>query len=188
MTSDLNYFLSILNAAPNLFRLDLPFNYLLRFFEDQQICHLLDRRITSLSIFANDPGSSLVTLNDEHIPVIASAFSRLCDLLVNFAHLPFSAAIIPKEDSPDTLLKQNVSTQLCEQKHKVISPGSSESMLLCLLTKFKERRFLSLCIDAKFIEEIKTDTEQWLRNNTILREQQFKAVYYNKLNQLYIWM
>ncbi|CAF4460758.1 unnamed protein product, partial [Rotaria sp. Silwood2] len=79
ISSDLNHFSFLLNVAPNIFRLDLPFDYLWQFIENQQIRHLLGQRITSLSILENVTKPSLVTLNEEHISIIASTFFRLCD-------------------------------------------------------------------------------------------------------------
>jgi hypothetical protein len=187
MPSDLNHLSFILNAAPNLFRLDLPFNYLLKLFEDQQICHLLDQRITSLSVGSISDLSS-ATLSEEHISIIVSTFSRLSDLYVSLEHLPCSTATVSKENIVDDSLVENASVQSCEQKYEVVQPFSSEWMLLYLLTKFKEHRLVGLCVDGKFLEEIKTDTQQWLRNNSILCELQFKAVYNKEMDQLLIWM
>jgi hypothetical protein len=185
--SDLNHFSSILNAAPNLCRLDLPFGNLMRLIEDQQICHILGQRITSLCIFGNESNSSLPTLKEEHIPIIAAAFSGVRDIYVNVIHLPCSTTIISNEDILEGSFL-NLSVQSCEQKNEIISPFSSESMLLCILTKFKEHRLIALCIDGLFVEKIKTDPEQWLRTNTILSEQQFEAAFHSDLNRLLIWM
>jgi hypothetical protein len=168
--------------------LDLPFGHLLRLIEDQQICHLLGQRITSLYILKNESNSSLVTLNEEHIPIIASALFRVHDMYVNVKHLPCSTTLLSNEDILEDSFLQNLSGQLYQEKDEDVLPCSSESMLLCLLTKFKEHRLISLCINGEFFEKIKTDTEQWLRANTILCEQQFKAVFNIELNQLIIWM
>ena len=183
MTSDLNYFSSILNAAPNLFRLDMSFNYLLKLFEDQKMCHLFNQRITSLSILPNDHDTSSTTLSEEHIPVIASTFSRLRDLYINFKHLPCSKAIPSKEDDLDDTMDQSD-----QQKYKVISTDSSESFLVCLLANFKEHQLISLAADGQFDVELKTDVEQWLRNNTVICEQLFSAVFDKILDEVHIWM
>jgi len=188
MPSDLNYFSFIFNAAPNLFRLDLSFGHLLRLIEDQQICHILGQRITSLSIDKNESNSSLVNFNEEHVPIIASVFSRLRDMYVDITHLTCSTTIVSSKDSLEGSFLQSLFGQSCQQKDEVILPLSSESMLLCLLTTFKEHKFISLCVDGLFLEKIKTDTEQWLQTNTILCEQQFKAVFNIELNRLLIWM
>lgn len=168
--------------------MDLPFDYLLKLIEDQQTCHLLGQRITSLSICENETRPSLVTLNEEHIPIIASVFFRIRDLYVNLTHLPRSTTIVSNENIPEDSMVQNLSVQTNQQKYEVVSPLSSESMLLCLLTKFKKHRLIGLCIDGQFLEEIKTNTEQWLRDNTILREQQFEAVFIIELNRILIYM
>jgi hypothetical protein len=180
---DLNYFSSILNAAPNLFRLDMSFNYLLKLFEDQQMCYLFNQRITSLSIFSDYLDSLSAPLSEEHIPVIASTFSRLRDLYVNFEHLPCNTTVASEEDDlVDTL------DQSGQQKYEVISSGSSESFLVCLLANFKEHQLISLSADGRFGAEIKTDAEQWLRNNTVICEQLFSAVYDRIMDQVHIWM
>ena len=159
--------------------MDLPFDYLLKLIEDQQTCHLLGLRITSLNINKNETSSSLGTVNEEHIPIIAFVFPRIGDLYVDLTHLLCSRTIISNEN----ILKDPMAGN-----YGVISPSSSESMLLCLLTQFKEHRLISLCVDGQFLEELKTDTEQWLRDNTILHDQQFKAVPNNEMNRLLIWM
>jgi hypothetical protein len=188
MLSDLNYFSFIFNAAPNLFRLDISFDQLLRLIEDQQISHILGQRITSLCILKNGSNSSSVKFNEEHVPIIASALSRLQDMYVDIIHLPCSTTIVSSEDSLEGSFLQNLFGQSCQQKDEVILPFSSESMLLCLLTKFKEHKLISLCVDGLFLEKIQTDAEQWLRTNTILCEQQFKAVFNIELKRLLIWM
>jgi hypothetical protein len=166
----------------------LPFNYLSKLLEDQHISNLLEQRITTLCIYPNDPNSSSVTLNEEHIPIIASVFSRLCDLYVNLSHLPSITTTVSNENTFDDTLAQTVSIQSIQHKNEVISLDSSESMLIRVLKEFKEHRLFALCIDGQFLEEIKTNAEQWLRNNTILCEQLFNAAFNNELNRLLIWM
>jgi hypothetical protein len=145
--------------------------------EDQQICQILGQRITSLCIFANEANSALITINEEHVPIIASIFPRVRDLYVNITHLSSSTTKISNEDISEG-----------SQKDEVISPLSSESMLLCLLTNFKAHQFIGLCIDGHFLEQLKTDTEQWLRDKTILCEQKFQAAFNSELKRLLIWM
>jgi hypothetical protein len=166
----------ILNAAPNLFRLDLPFDYLLKLFEDQQICHLLGQRITSLSIKKNDTKPSLITLKKGHIPIIASVFCGVRDLFVDLEHLSRDATIVSKENIVE------------DPVVGVVAPFSSESVLLCLLEQFRKHKLIGLSIDGQFFEEIKTNTEQWLRDNTMLCQQKFKAVFSSEWNRLLIWL
>ncbi|CAF1497717.1 unnamed protein product [Rotaria sordida] len=177
--SDLDHFLLILNAASNLFRLDMPIDYLLQLMEDQQITDLLRQRIMSLSILGTDTPRSTINLKEEHIPTIASVFSRLCDLYVDITHPPLNTQICSEE---------NLSLQSYEQNSEVISPLSSQSMILCLLKEFKEYKLIGLCIDGNFDERLKTNAEQWLRIHTNLCEQQFEAIFNNELNRLLTWM
>ncbi len=187
--SDLNYFSIILNAAPNLFDLDLPFDHLLKLIEEPQICSILNQQITALCIEENEANSSLEKLNEKHMPMIASALSRVRDLYANIMHLPSSTTkISTSEDILQDSFLQDLLTQSNQREDEVILPLSSESMLLCLLTTFKERKLTALCIDGHFLEKLKTDTEQWLRANTNLGEQQFLAAFNGQLNRLLIWM
>jgi len=156
--------------------LDLPFDYLLKLLEDQQICHLLGQRITSLSIKKNDTKPSLITLKKGHIPIIASVFCGVRDLFVDLEHLSRDATIVSKENIlEDPLIG-------------FVAPFSSESVLLCLLEQFRKHKLIGLIIDGQFLEEIKTNTEQWLRDNTMLCQQKFKAVFSSEWNRLLIWM
>jgi hypothetical protein len=187
--SDGNYFSIILNALPNLFDLGLPSDHLLKLIEEPQICSILNRRITALSIFENEADSSLEKLNKKHLPMIASALSRVRGLYANIMHLPSSTTkISTSEDILEDSFQQNLLTQSNQREDEVILPLSSESMLLCLLTTFKEGKLTALCIDGHFLEKLKTDTEQWLRANTNLGEQQFLAAFNGELNRLLIWM
>ncbi|CAF2926587.1 unnamed protein product [Rotaria sp. Silwood2] len=186
--SDLNHFSFILNAAPNLFRLDLPFDYLWLFMENQQIRYLLGQRITSLCIFENSAKSSSVTLNEEHIPIIASTFFRVHDLYADLTHLQNSTTIISNDSLLEDSIGQSLSVQSCQKKSEVISPCSSESMVVCLLTELKEHKLVGLCITGQFCEKIQTDANQWLQCNTVLCEQQFEATFSNELHRLLIWM
>jgi hypothetical protein len=191
--SDLHYFSIILNALPNLFRLDLSIDYLLRLIEEPQICSILDQRITSLCIFEHGVNASPEKLNEKHLPIIASALSRICDLYVNIMHLPSSKNKIStsSEDIFAGSFLQDLfaqSSQPQDDEDEVIWPLSTESMLLYLLTTFKEHKLISLCVDGHFLEKIETDTEQWLQANTNLGEQKFKAAFNSELNRLLIWM
>ncbi len=187
--SDLSYFSIILNALPNLFRLDLSMSYLSKLIEEPQICSILNQRITALCIFENEANSSLEKLNEKHMPMIASALSRVRDLYANIMHLPSSTTkISTSEDILQDSFLQELLTQSDQREDEVILPLSSESMLLCLLKTFKERKLTALCIDGHFLEKLKTDTEQWLRANTNLGEQQFLAAFNGQLNRLLIWM
>jgi hypothetical protein len=69
-----------------------------------------------------------------------------------------------------------------------IMPLSMESMILCLLSKFKEHKLISLCVDIDPSEKIKTNAKQWLQDKTILREQQFDDKFNEELKRLLIWM
>jgi hypothetical protein len=165
LTIDVDHLSFIFIAAPNLLRLDLPSDCLIRLLENQQMCHLLQQRIMSLAIL-NATESSQVTFNEEHILLIASNLTRLRDLYVDLKHLPASTATTSNE----------------------IMPLSMESIVICLLSKFKEHKFISLCVDIHPSDKIKTDAKQWLQENTILCEQQFDAKFDGELNRLFIWM
>ncbi len=183
--SDLSYFSIILNALPNLFRLDLSMAYLSKLIKEPQICSLLNQRITSLCIFENEPNSSFEKLNEKHLPMIASALSRVRDLQTDIMHLSSSATRISiSEDS----FQQDLLTESGQEEVGTILPLSSESMLLCILTTFNEHKLTALCIDGHFINEVETDTEQWLRMNTNLGKQPFQAAYHKEVNRLLIWM
>ncbi|CAF1153692.1 unnamed protein product [Rotaria sordida] len=189
ISSDLNHFSFLLNVAPNIFRLDLPFDYLWQLIENEQTRYLLSQRITSLSILENVTKPSLVTLNEEHIPIIASTFFRLCDLYVNLTHLSPSKTVVSNDN---TILHkftiQSLSIPSKQQTHEVVSPCSSESMIVCLLTEFKEHKLVGLCITGQFFEKINTNAKQWLQHNTVLCEQQFEAIFNKMLHRLLIWM
>jgi hypothetical protein len=121
--------------------------------------------------------------------MIASALSRVHDLYVNIMFLPSSKTkISTREDIFEGSFLQDLFTQSNQREDEIISPLSSESMLLCLLTTFKEHKLTALCVDGYFLEEIETDTEQWLKVNTNLGEQQFQAAFHSELNRLLIWM
>ncbi len=182
---DLNYFFIIFNAVPNLFHIQLCIDHLLKLIEDLQICSILRQRLTSIAISQNDETDrSSVKLNEKHIPIIASALPRIRYIYFNILHLPCSTTQI----SSKNILEDSSVQSSNQQKDEIISPLSSESMLLCLLTTFREHKLISLCVEGQFLEKIKTDTEQWLQVNTILGEQQFNAVFDNELNRLLIWM
>ncbi len=66
--------------------MDLPLAHLMRLIEDQQICHILGQRITSLCIFGNESNSLLLTLKEDHIPIIAAALSGVRDVYFNVTH------------------------------------------------------------------------------------------------------
>ncbi len=184
--SDLSYFSIILNALPNLFRLDLSMAYLSKLIKEPQICSLLNQRITSLCIFENEPNSSFEKLDEKHLPMIASALSRVRDLYTNIMHLSSSTTSI--SISEDSFQQDLLAESSQEEVGTIISPLSSESMLLCILTTFNEHKLTGLCIDGHFIDAIETDTEQWLRANTNLGKQSFQAAYRKELNRLLIWM
>ena len=163
-----NYCSIILHALPNLFRLDLSFACLLRLFEDPSICSLLSQRILSLCIAGNETNSTVRRLSEVDLPMIASVFSRVNGIYFDINHLISSPS---KMSSEDTVL-----------------PLSSESFLLCALKTFQAHSLLGLCIDGHFNEDIQTDTEQWLRKNSILAEQRSAASFDRILNRLFIWM
>ncbi|CAF4370673.1 unnamed protein product [Rotaria sp. Silwood2] len=186
--SDLHLFSFILNAAPNLFRLDLPFDCLWKLLEDQQTHNLFGQRITSLNIYKNATETSMTTVNEEHIPIIASVFPRVRDFYVDVTHLASSTTMNSNENTLEHTAVENSSVESIQQKHEVVSTLSSESMLLFLFKQFKQHKLTGLYIDGHFLEEIKTNTEQWLRNNSVLCEQQFKAVYSSEWSRILIWM
>ena len=167
--STTNYYSIILHALPNLFRLDLSFACLLRLFEDPSICSLLSQRILSLCIVENDVSSTASNISEEHLPLIASVFSRVGDIYFGINHLVSSSSKMSSEE-------------------EIISPSSCESFLLCLLKTFQKHSLFALCIDGKFNDEIKTNAEQWLRTNSILAGQRFAAVFDKELDRLLIWM
>ncbi|CAF1221377.1 unnamed protein product [Rotaria sp. Silwood1] len=186
--SGLNHFAVILNAAPNLFRLGLSFECLWHLIGNPQICLLLGQRITSLAIYNNATDPSSVTLNEEHIPIIASTFFRVCYLYANLTHLPKSTTILSNDDIFENFTTQNLSAQSCEQEYQVISPCSSESMVVCLLAQFKEHRLVGVGIDGEFSEYLQKKAKQWLQDNTVLCGQEFEAVFNDELDRLLIWM
>jgi hypothetical protein len=168
--------------------LDLSFNHLLKIIENPEICHVLGQHITSVCIFGNEYNSSLLTVKEEHIPIIASTFPRVNDIYINIMHLPCSTAIQSNEDILQGSFLQTLFIGSNEYIDEIILPLSSESMLLCILNNFKEHNLIALCIDGSFVEMIQTDPEQWLRSNTILSKQRFKAFFHSELNRLLIWM
>ncbi len=189
MPSDLNYFSIIFNALPNLFQLNLPFDHLLKLIEEPQICSILNQRITSLSIEDNQEDPAGEKLNEQHIWMIASAFSRVRDLYVNIMHLQSSEVIRWANESDFEHLYERILLRgSSEEEIGPILSLSSESMLLCILTAFNEHKLTALCVDGHFINEVETDTEQWLRVNTNLGKQPFQAAYHKEVNRLLIWM
>lgn len=186
--TDLNHFLLILHATPNLFRLDLSLSHLLKLIENPQICSILAQHITSLCILGNEFSSSTITINETYIPFIASALPRVDDIYMNIMHLPCSTAILSTEDILEGSFLQSLYGETSEFKDDIISVNSSESLLLCILKHFNKNNLIALCIDGVFVEKIKTDPEQWLQTNTILSKQRFKAVFRNESNRLLIWM
>ncbi len=184
---DVDYLSLIFIAAPNLFRLDVPFNYLMMLLENQQMCDLLRQRITSISI-DNATDSSEVTLNENHIPIIATTFTHLRYLYVDLAHLLPSTQIISNKDVSGDSIIQPLPPESCLPKCKTIVPHSTESMILCLLTEFKEHKLVSLCVGGRFYEMIESNAKEWLQDHTILGGQRFDAVFMRELKQLFIWM
>jgi hypothetical protein len=81
---DLHHMSTILLAAPNLFRLDLNYNTLLLFLDNENICSLLQQRITALTI-NNMPSSP--TNAQEHIARIARIFLHLRHLYIDMRSL-----------------------------------------------------------------------------------------------------
>lgn len=81
---DLHHISTILLAAPNLFRLDLNYNTLLLLLENENICSLLQQRITALTI-NNVPSSP--TNAPEHIARIALIFLHLRHLYIDMRSL-----------------------------------------------------------------------------------------------------
>ena len=120
---DLDCFSLILAAAPNLIRVDLPFDCLINFLEIEQMRHLLVKRIESMSILQATV-SSQITINEEHIRIIASYFRYLPDLFVALKHLQASTTIESNE----------------------IEPSSMESMILSLLSQFKRHKLSAFCV------------------------------------------
>ena len=159
--------------------------YLSKLIEHPQICSVLNQRITSLCIFENEQNSTFEKLNETHLPIIASSLSRIRDLYINIMHLSSSTTNISiSEDS----FQQDLLAESSLEEVGPISPSSSESMLLCLLTTFKQHKLIALCVDGHFLDEIETNAEQWLRANTHLNEQKFQAAYHKNLDRLLIWM
>jgi hypothetical protein len=81
---DLHHMSTILQAAPNLFRLDLNYNTLLLLLDDKDICLLLQQRITALTI--NNMSSSSNSAK-KHITRIASIFLHLRHLYIDMRSL-----------------------------------------------------------------------------------------------------
>jgi hypothetical protein len=162
---DVDHLLSILIVAPNLYQLDLPSDCLIHLLENQQVCRTLGQQIMSLNIY-KATNSSQLNLTEQHILLIASIFTSVRDLYVDLKHLSSNETIISNE-----------TTSL-----------SVESMLLCLLSKFKEHKLISLCVDIAPFEKIQADAKQWLQDNTILGEQKFDASFNVNLKRLIIWM
>ncbi|CAF3124977.1 unnamed protein product [Rotaria socialis] len=186
--SDLDHFLLVLTAAPNICRLDLPFDLLWQLIDNQQIRHILGHRITSLSILENATKSSLVTLQQEHIPIISSAFFRVYDIYANLAHLTHNTTVVSTKNILDECGVENLVTQLDHEKSEVFSSSSTDSMLVSLLAEFKHHKLTGLCITGEFSENIKVNTKHWLKHNTILNGQEFEAIFCDELHRLLIWM
>jgi hypothetical protein len=127
--SDDDHLSFIFNAALKLFRLNLPFYFLMRLLENEQMCYLLRQCITVLGIL-NENQSSQITFSEEHIPIIASTFTRLCELFIDLTHLPPNMRIALGEDVSRKLAIQNFFFKLSQQ-------NSMDSMILSLLTGFK---------------------------------------------------
>ncbi|CAF1136777.1 unnamed protein product [Adineta ricciae] len=154
-------FSSIFFSAPNLIRLDLPCDYLLNLLEKQPMRDLLGQRIKSLVVLDATRASS-VKLTEENVHLIAMTFTNLCDVYVDVTHLTSTS--------------------------NEIVPSSMESMVIRLLSEFMPRKLISLVVDIQPSEEIKTNSKQWLYENTILRHQLFDADFNKELNRLIIWM
>ncbi|UJR32407.1 hypothetical protein I4U23_019869 [Adineta vaga] len=164
-TIDFDQLSMIFFAAPNLFRLDLPCDFLLHLLENQQIRDTLGRSVKSLVILDATKTSS-IKLNEEHVRFIASTFTNLSDIYVDVTHLTSNAVTDSNE----------------------IMPGSMESMIVCLLSKFISQKLISLVVDIQPSEEMKTNSKEWLYKHTILHQQLFDADYNTELNRLIIWM
>lgn len=180
----------ILNAASNIFRLDLPFDNLWQLITSQQVCNLLGQRITSLSIFQQQDTTkqSITTLQEKHVPLIASIFVRLCDLYVDLKHLSSSTNMVSNSPINELSEIENLILEPIEEKTEVILPNSSESMLVCLLKEFNEHNFIGLCISGNFNKQIMINAKQWLQQNTLLGNKEFEALYSEELHRLLFWM
>ncbi|CAF1222789.1 unnamed protein product [Rotaria sp. Silwood1] len=186
--SDLSNFLFLFNVAPNLVRLDLPFEFLWQLIENQQIRHILGQHITSLFIHQNATSQSSIIFNEKHVPIIASTFFRVDVLSINLTHLPNSSIAISNDNIMEDSTEPNERIDECQQTNEVVSPDSIESMIICLLREFKEHKLIGLGISGNFCEKLKTDAKQWLQQNTILSDQRFEAVFNKQLHQLLIWI
>lgn len=80
---DLHHMSSILQSARNLFRLDLTYNTLILLINNEQICLLLQQRITALTI--NNIPSTIDS--NTYISRIASIFSNLQHLYLDMRFL-----------------------------------------------------------------------------------------------------
>jgi hypothetical protein len=81
---DLDHMSIILVSAPNLFRLDLNYNTLLLLIDNENICLLLQQRITALTI--NNMSSSSISAK-KYINRIASIFLHLRQLYIDMRNL-----------------------------------------------------------------------------------------------------
>jgi hypothetical protein len=81
---DLDHMSIILVSAPNLFRLDLNYNTLLLLIDNENICLLLQQRITALTI--NNMSSSSTSAK-KYINRIASIFLHLRQLYIDMRNL-----------------------------------------------------------------------------------------------------
>jgi hypothetical protein len=160
--------------------LDLPFDFLMLLLENEQIYHLLRQRITALVIL-NANQSSQITFGEEHIPIIASTFTRLRELFVDLTHLSPSIEITSEEDVPREPIIENFPLKSCQQ-------SSMDSMIMCLFTGFKDHKLIDVSVDGEPSEKMKADAKQWLQENTILCRQPFEAVFNRVLNRLLVWM
>jgi hypothetical protein len=148
--------------------------------ENEQMCHLLRQRIAALVILKANQ-SSQITFSEEHIPIIASTFTRLRNLYIDLTHLPTNIPIVSGEDVSIESAIQNIPFKSCQQ-------NSMDSMILSLLTGFKEHKLIDVCVDGQPSEKMKTDVKQWLQDNTILCRRPFEAVFNRVLNRLLVWM
>ncbi|CAF0881126.1 unnamed protein product [Rotaria sordida] len=188
MPSDLKNSSILFNAAPNLVRLDLPFEFLWQLIENQQIHHVLGHQITSLFIHENTTSQSSITFSEKHVPTIASTFFRVDVLSVTLTHLRHSPIAVPNDNIVENSTEPNLPIDEDQQTNEVVSPDSIESMVICLLQEFKEHRLIGLGIRGNFCKKLQTDAKQWLQQNTILSDQRFEAVFNKQIDQLLIWM
>ncbi|CAF0960181.1 unnamed protein product [Rotaria sordida] len=188
MPSDLNNSSFLFNAAPNLVRLDLPFEFLWRLIENQQIHHVLGHQITSLFIHENTTSQSSITFSEKHVPTIASTFFRVDVLSVTLTHLRHSPIAVLNDNIVENSTEPNLPIDEDQQTNEVVSPDSIESMVICLLQEFKEHRLIGFGIRGNFCKKLQTDAKQWLQQNTILSDQRFEAVFNKQIDQLLIWM